>query len=138
MACIPTSFMVPVLRAPIENSPPGIHTIPAGPFGGAVLLFSLVDSNPGSGAARPEAVFAKLVGERSNTFTWPNAGAQNIPSIARPTTAFSTEPDLLGGVCEQVAHLDFSVMRPSVKNRYVLEQKLLLGWRVGIGRAEFD
>ena len=46
MACIPTaSCMFPGSCAPIENSPPGIHTMPSGAGPGGGFLFSTVGRN---------------------------------------------------------------------------------------------
>src|SRR5277367_517487 len=46
VACIPTPFIELSSLAPMENSPPGIQTIPAGIVEGAGTLFSTVGSNP--------------------------------------------------------------------------------------------
>ena len=51
MACIPTaSCGSSGSCAPIENSPPGIHTMPSGAGPGGGCLFSTVGRNPADGA----------------------------------------------------------------------------------------
>src|SRR5271170_3603048 len=45
VACIPTPFIELSSFAPMENSPPGIQTIPVGTLEGAGTLFSTVGSN---------------------------------------------------------------------------------------------
>src|SRR5262245_30456027 len=62
MACIPTSFTTSALLAPIENSPPGFHAMPAGPLGCDFPWFSAVASNSGA-ATGPGGAFAKGVCE---------------------------------------------------------------------------
>src|SRR5271156_5283568 len=46
VACIPTMFMLERAFAPIENSPPGIHTIPLGASPGDGPLFGTVGPKP--------------------------------------------------------------------------------------------
>src|SRR5215469_13918269 len=58
-ACMPTSPSLGESAAPIENSPPGIQTIPVGACLGAAAVFGTVGPKPlvavaGEGAAAPD------------------------------------------------------------------------------------
>ena len=63
VACIPTaSFMSGGSCAPMENSPPGIQTMPSGASPGGGVLFSTVGRNAGAaGMSRPKRTPAQDV-----------------------------------------------------------------------------
>src|SRR5437879_2845425 len=46
IACIPTSFVWEGSRAPMENSPPGIHTMPSGALPGGGAELGMLGSKP--------------------------------------------------------------------------------------------
>src|SRR5688572_28426413 len=88
---MPTMFMSGPSAAPIENSPPGIHTMPGGGEPGAVLAFSIVgpdgdaeadvDGRSGPGcvhAHRLKAAAHERTRERMGDFIF-NTRARGLP-----------------------------------------------------------
>jgi hypothetical protein len=73
VALMPTSFIPGISAAPIENSPPGIQTMPFGAGFGAAVLFSIVGWNSPSLASDASVPASKttgiavLIGDRRTT-----------------------------------------------------------------------
>src|SRR5579862_6685476 len=86
VACMPTMFISGGSWAPMENSPPGIQTIPLGAGPGAGCLFGTVGPNatpvPGAGFAP-----ATTEEERKRTETIANNKEANITGTRRTDLA---------------------------------------------------
>ena len=78
---MPTMFMSADSAAPIENSPPGIHTIPSGAGRGAERRFSTVGSNRADGSALVAGGLERVVA--SARTTEPTIGTRATPHHAR-------------------------------------------------------
>ena len=84
VACIPTTSLASIgERAPIENSPPGIHTIPSGAGQALGSLFSTVSTNSSEAGATIIGVDASGIGGlarmRLNAIPTPPASTMTMP-----------------------------------------------------------
>jgi hypothetical protein len=89
VARIPTMSMSGGSAAPIENSPPGIHTMPRGAGAGAGRVFGTVGANAAPGLARElELARTEVVSGRRTTAqrmaeaSEKNPRRQNFPNAA--------------------------------------------------------
>src|SRR5579862_8038933 len=101
VAFIPTSSMSGGSLAPIENSPPGIQTIPSGGDPGAVALLTTVGRNLASPAdISCDTGFRSVAATLSDFWRWVQIEISTT-TITTTNTA-NTQALLVGGVCRAV------------------------------------
>jgi hypothetical protein len=111
IGCVPPCARPRGSIAPMENSPPGIHTMRGGACPGAVALAGTVAANAGSSAVR--AASRAEMGAGSITLAVRSVQAASAATVSRPTAQSGPRSDVAGGCASRSPRAPLMSRQPS-------------------------